>query len=76
MAVKACPGRFSLPRMVFVLCLRCEDLAKAYVANLDEYVDLMESRSFVGRVWPDLQARILTAEGGLQERLELAIGAS
>jgi hypothetical protein len=36
--------------MVF---LRCEDLAKTYITHLDEYMDVIESRKLVNRVWPE-----------------------
>lgn len=53
--------------MIIMACAECRDLAKIYVEYLDEYVDLLESRKLVNRVWPELQARTRTAEVNLTE---------
>ena len=50
-----------------MVCLECEDLAKIYIVYLDAYVDVIESRELVGRVWPGLQADIHVAEAAMWE---------
>jgi hypothetical protein len=50
-----------------MVCVACEYLVKIYIAYLDEFVDLLESRRLVDRVWPELQARTLTAEVNLAD---------
>ena len=50
-----------------VLGLECENLTKIYVTYLGEYSDLIESRHLIARIWPELQARIITAEPAMWE---------
>ena len=50
-----------------MVCLECEELAKIYFAYLDAYVNVIESRELVGRVWPGLQADTRVAEAAMWE---------
>lgn len=50
-----------------MVCLQCDDLTKIYLAYLDAYMDMIESRNLVDHVWPELQTAIHVAEGTMWE---------